>query len=110
MQRIREESWGQIHYDPDSDEFIAERSDDSMPMSIDRPLSVGCLGTGRCNLRCAYCYGNEEALPMEEISAAEWKAVFVHLRSWGVMRVDLSGGEPTVRKDIRDICQAAVDA
>src|SRR5262249_50811970 len=77
---------------------------------VDRPLSVGCLLTGRCNLRCAFCYGNDEGLPKTEMNPEEWSNVFMHMKSWGLMRVDLSGGEPTIREDIGRIARAAVDA
>jgi molybdenum cofactor biosynthesis enzyme MoaA len=73
-------------------------------------LSAGCLVTRRCNLACAFCYGNDEALPKGELTADQWKQLFKHMRSWGLMRVDLSGGEPTLRKDIGQIADAATNA
>src|SRR5438876_12326214 len=110
MIRTRKEVWGQVLYDPDLDEFLAEVFNESEVAVVDRPLSVGCLVTGRCNLSCAFCYGNHEALPKNEFAAEEWKELFIHMRSWGLMRVDLSGGEPTLRKDIDQIARAALDA
>lgn len=105
----RTESWGRIVYDPQIDEFDAEVDQGLIDreISIDRPISAGCLVTGRCNLGCRYCYGNDEALPTEEISAVEWGHLFSRLRSWGLLRVDLSGGEPTLRRDIGDIARSA---
>src|SRR5882724_958524 len=110
MINMREETWGRISYDVDLDEFIAEVSSDNDLVSVERPLSAGCLVTGRCNLRCAFCYGNDEGLPKNEIGPEQWKDLFIHMRSWGLMRVDLSGGEPTIRKDIGEIARAALDA
>lgn len=92
------------------DEFEAAVCENLDSVLINRPISAGCLVTGRCNLRCEFCYGNHEALPTSELSWQEWSAVFNHMRTWGLMRVDLSGGEPTVRKDIRSIAQGATDA
>ena len=110
MRTIRKESWGHTVYEPHLDEFEARVRGDVPFVVIDRPISAGCLVTGRCNLRCQYCYGNDESLPRKELSAAEWARVFLRLKSWGLMRVDLSGGEPTVRTDIKEIASAALDA
>lgn len=107
MSKTREEAWGSIEYDPDLDEFEAQVCVDSPTVAVDRPLSAGCLVTGRCNLRCDFCYGNDESLPKEELTLDQWAQVFAHMRSWGLMRVDLSGGEPTIRPDIADIARAA---
>ena len=104
----REESWGRIVYDSNADEFEAHVSDVSVPLVVTRPLSVGCLVTGRCNLRCDFCYGNVEALPNVELDASSWRMLFKRLRSWGLMRVDLSGGEPTMHRDLAEIARAAV--
>lgn len=107
METVREEIWGRVEYDCELDEFEAHICTGARSITIDRPLSVGCLVTGRCNLHCDFCYGNDEALPKEELSSDEWKKIFIHLKSWGLMRVDLSGGEPTIRKDIVEIANSA---
>ena len=106
----REETWGRVEYDPILDEFEAAVYGEADSVLINRPISVGCLITGRCNLRCEFCYGNDEALPKSELNWQEWSEVFKHLRGLGLMRVDLSGGEPTVREDISSIAQVATDA
>jgi MoaA/NifB/PqqE/SkfB family radical SAM enzyme len=107
MATVREEHWGHIVYDPEQDEFEARAGSSGIPRT-DRPLSVGCLVTPACNLRCAYCYGNLEALPPGHLSATNWAAAFRTLAAWGTMRVDLSGGEPTMRKDIGEIAELAL--
>jgi MoaA/NifB/PqqE/SkfB family radical SAM enzyme len=108
METVREESWGRIEYDRELDEFEAHVCAKTQTIKIDRPLSAGCLVTGRCNLRCDFCYGNDEALPKEELSSEKWKQIFLRLKSWGLMRVDLSGGEPTIRRDISEIANNAL--
>ena len=110
MRTIRNESWGRILYEPVLDEFEAQVCEDVSFFSVDRPISAGCLVTRRCNLRCQYCYGDDESLPSKEVSAAGWARMFGRLKSWGLMRVDLSGGEPTIRTDIQEIASAALDA
>jgi MoaA/NifB/PqqE/SkfB family radical SAM enzyme len=106
----RDENWGRVVYHPGSDEFEGHVFDEASNVCIGRPISAGCLVTGRCDLKCAFCYGNDEALPKEDIAVEEWRKIFEHMRAWGLMRVDLSGGEPTLRHDLPQIAQAAVDA
>jgi MoaA/NifB/PqqE/SkfB family radical SAM enzyme len=110
METVREELWGRIEYDRVLDEFEAHVCVDTQTIKIDRPLSAGCLITGRCNLRCDFCYGNDESLPKVELSPDKWKQIFLRLKSWGLMRVDISGGEPTLRKDVSEIAGNAIDA
>lgn len=110
MATTRDESWGQLVYNRHIDEFEACASGPISAIAIERPISAGCIVTGKCNLKCQYCYGNDESLPIEELSASEWATVFGQLRSWGLMRVDLSGGEPTIRPDIAEIAAFALDA
>src|SRR5262249_28992378 len=90
--------------------FTAQVPSNFTFIPVDRPLSAGCLVTGKCNLHCEFCYGNDESLPVAELNTGQWKEIFAKLRSWGLMRVDLSGGEPTIRKDINNIITAAMDA
>ena len=110
MAKKRDEAWGRLVYSPLMDTFEACAEGPISNIDIDRPISAGCIVTGRCNLKCQYCYGNDESLPTEELSAEKWGAVFRQLKSWGLMRVDLSGGEPTIRPDISQIVVAAMDA
>ena len=64
--------------------------------------------TDRCNLRCTYCMPSGPAfhdrgwgLSSEEL--VRLVSLFVRL---GIRKVRLTGGEPTVRKGIVDLCQA----
>ena len=109
MCTAREEDWGRLVYDESSDEFEAHVRGGVTDFHVLRPISAGCLITGRCNLSCSFCYGNYESLPGSEISADRWRRIFGHLFSLGLMRVDLSGGEPTLRRDLPDIARAATD-
>lgn len=110
MNTHRDEGWGQLVYRSDLDEFEAQIRETVPGIQIDKPISVGCLVTGKCNLKCQYCYGNDESLPTEEMTTSEWAKTFLKLKAWGVMRVDLSGGEPTLRKDITRIVEVAHSA
>ncbi len=67
--------------------------------------------THRCPLQCPYC---SNPLELEranvELSAAEWGETFRSAAAIGAMQLHLSGGEPTLRRDLEEILQHAVDA
>src|SRR6476660_5074250 len=71
---------------------------------------VGLLAelTHRCPLQCSYC-----STPLElervnkELTTAEWVSVMEQAGAMGILQVHLSGGEPTARKDLEDIVEAA---
>ena len=64
--------------------------------------------TERCNLRCLYCMpekgvdltNNSKLLKTDELL----RLVNIFSKA-GVKKIRLTGGEPTVRKDILEICQ-----
>jgi len=62
--------------------------------------------TDRCNFRCVYCLPNGyQALPFqeEELSVKEIDRLMRGFAKLGVSKVRLTGGEPTLRKDIVEI-------
>ncbi|HEX7705618.1 MAG TPA: radical SAM protein [Thermoanaerobaculia bacterium] len=101
------ETGGRIFYMIDDDTFCLEMCAGEQTITITRALSAGCLLTSKCNRFCPHCYGDDESLPEGHLSASEWGAIFRHLRSLGILRVDLSGGEPTLRNDLADIVAEA---
>lgn len=74
-----------------------------MPRKVDIDL------TARCNLRCKYCYFFENpGIEYSDLSTAEWIRFFEELGSIGVMDVCLAGGEPFIRKDLKQILNSVV--
>lgn len=73
-----------------------------------RPLSLLCEMTYRCNLQCPYCY-NPLALReyRDELSTHEWSGVLRQAAALGVLQAHLSGGEPTLRRDLATIVRTA---
>lgn len=63
--------------------------------------------TERCNLRCKYCMP-AEGVDLTPTSQVLTKDEILRLAdlfvSSGVNKIRLTGGEPTIRKDIEDIC------
>ncbi len=76
---------------------------------LQRPISYLRISlTDRCNYRCTYCMpeGGVDILPRDEIlSFEEIEAIVAALTQVGVRRVRLTGGEPTVRKDLLQLVQ-----
>ncbi len=65
--------------------------------------------TDRCNFRCVYCLPNGyqgSETPESELSIDEIRRLVSGFSSLGVFKVRLTGGEPTVRRDILEIAQA----
>ncbi|KAG6469630.1 hypothetical protein ZIOFF_070560 [Zingiber officinale] len=65
--------------------------------------------TERCNLRCQYCMPAEgvELTPKAELLSHDEIIRLANLFvTSGVDKIRLTGGEPTIRKDIEDICSS----
>uniref|UniRef100_A0A7C9A2Y1 GTP 3',8-cyclase n=1 Tax=Opuntia streptacantha TaxID=393608 RepID=A0A7C9A2Y1_OPUST len=63
--------------------------------------------TERCNLRCQYCMPSDgvELTPGPELLSKDEIVRLANLFvSCGVNKIRLTGGEPTIRKDIEEIC------
>ena len=75
------------------------------------PMGLLAELTHRCPLQCPYC-SNPVELERSgvELSTEDWCRVFKEAGELGILQAHLSGGEPTVRKDLEQITKAAVDA
>ncbi len=56
--------------------------------------------TTRCNLRCSYCSPAERERPGDLLDRAEIRRLVEAFARLGVRRVRLTGGEPTLRRDL----------
>jgi MoaA/NifB/PqqE/SkfB family radical SAM enzyme len=68
------------------------------------PLRVGCVLTHRCNLRCSMCFVWKHGTgdhAEKELSTEEWKQVFDQIPSNAI--ITMTGGEPLVRSDFREL-------
>lgn len=76
---------------------------------IRTPKSIDLEISNNCNLRCLYCYhfsGSGDVgidLPTEE-----WLSFFEELKQCSVFNVSLSGGEPLLRKDFKELVDGIV--
>lgn len=79
-------------------------------LTLRAPLAVQFEPTYKCNNHCVFCYNvwkgsNRPRTDAQynHLDLAEVCAVLDHLKSAGVFQVSLTGGEPTLRKDLPDI-------
>jgi GTP 3',8-cyclase len=64
--------------------------------------------TDRCNFRCTYCSPAELTAPEGLLTRTELARLFRVFATLGMRRIRLTGGEPTLRKDIVEIVADAV--
>lgn len=73
------------------------------------PRSMDISITSRCNLRCRYCYHFDSPRSVEmDLPADEWLTFFEELSRCAVLDVKISGGEPLLRKDFKQIINGVV--
>lgn len=79
------------------------------PRAIGRgvPLMGNFELTARCSLNCRMCYVRQSAADVAarggELSAAQWLSVAQEARDKGMLYLLLTGGEPLIRPDFREI-------
>ena len=64
--------------------------------------------TGRCNLRCTYCYNscfNKKEILNKEVKPFEWKKIIDEANKIGCERFTISGGEPLLVEEIFDLIE-----
>jgi len=66
------------------------------------PVSVNIAVTGDCNHHCQYCSAKHMSKE-KGLQLAELKTVLAQLQDMGVAIIGLTGGEPTLRKDLTEI-------
>jgi pyrroloquinoline quinone biosynthesis protein E len=74
------------------------------------PIGLLAELTHRCPLQCPYC-SNPLALEGAgaELDTAAWQDVLRQAARLGVLQLHLSGGEPTVRRDLEEILATAAE-
>jgi len=70
---------------------------------LQKPKAVQIGITEKCNLSCLHCdIWKKERQP--DLSIDQWREIIVKLKDWlGPYRVDISGGEPFIRKELMEI-------
>lgn len=74
----------------------------------ERPLSLLCELTYRCNLQCPYCYNPLDLRSYrDELTTEQWADVLQQAAELGVVHAHFSGGEPTLRPDLAELIAVA---
>jgi radical SAM protein with 4Fe4S-binding SPASM domain len=63
--------------------------------------------TNRCNFRCVHCAFDSGCTKLGEFSLGKIKEILSDTKELGGERIDITGGEPLVRKDIFEIVSIA---
>lgn len=66
--------------------------------------------TKRCPLKCKHCYNNSGNGKKDELTSEEIIQIMQDLKNSGVIKVAITGGEPTVKKGFIDICKFAASS
>lgn len=74
------------------------------------PRSLDLSLTGRCNLRCDYCFYADEMAGRRDLPSGRWLAFFRELEALAVRSLTLSGGELFLRPDLWRLIDGIVDA
>ncbi|MFH1642420.1 MAG: radical SAM protein [Nanoarchaeota archaeon] len=71
------------------------------------PLSVSWTLTNRCNKKCDYC--NLPNITSKELKTKQIISIIEDLSKLGTQRIGFTGGEPLLRKDIKEIIDFSHD-
>jgi pyrroloquinoline quinone biosynthesis protein E len=83
----------------------------SASASVPAPIGLLAELTHRCPLQCPYCSNPLELERVAgELATESWLDVLAQAAALGVLQVHLSGGEPTVRRDLEEIVAGAARA
>ncbi len=73
------------------------------------PRSVDISVTGRCNLKCGYCFYADEMTELADLPTERWLSFFEELGALAVQTVCLSGGEAFTRPDLFELIDGIID-
>jgi len=85
------------------------RYPDAYAGTITAPSLVDISLTGKCNLKCRYCFYNDSMEKASDLPTAKWLSFFKELGSIGVRKVCLTGGEPFIRKDFFTLIDGVIE-
>lgn len=87
-----------IYYDTEKDIY---------DLKLNSPLSVCWQITTKCNLNCLYCLSDSGCNGKYGLDTETAKKIIDDLGKLGVNRLDFTGGEPLLRKDLGELIDCA---
>ena len=84
-----------------------DTEEDTYNIKLKNPLSVCWQITTKCNLHCKYCLSSSGVEGEYGLETKEAIDVINQLGKLGINRLDFTGGEPLVRKDLEKLIQCS---
>lgn len=100
----QKEIYSATSYDPETNLYQVSKIDGQYRTR--GPLNVGFQITRKCNLKCIYC---SELPNLPDLEFSQIEKGLKNLRDAGVLKINLTGGEALLRKDIREIIDTCKD-
>jgi SynChlorMet cassette radical SAM/SPASM protein ScmE len=72
------------------------------------PRSLDIALTGRCNLKCEYCFYADEMVALQDLPTEEWLTFFQELAQLGVLNLCLTGGEAFSHPDLFELIDGVI--
>jgi SynChlorMet cassette radical SAM/SPASM protein ScmE len=72
------------------------------------PREMSLIITGRCNLKCRYCFYADEMAARNDLPTERWLALFREIGALGVQRATLTGGEAFTRPDLFELIDGII--
>lgn len=83
--------------------------EEKYPDISDAPINFDISLTGKCNLRCPYCFYAHEMQHRKDLFEEDWFTFFNELRGLAVQDLTLSGGEVFIRSGLENIIDNLID-
>ena len=87
--------------------ILYDTENDTYSLRLSSPLSVCFQVTKKCNLNCKYCLSSSGVKANYGLTTEEVKDLINNLGKIGVNRLDFTGGEPLIRKDLGELIDCA---
>lgn len=84
-----------------------DTEEDIYSIKLKNPLSVCWQITTKCNLNCKYCLSDSGSCGIYGLDTKEAKEIINQLGRLGINRLDFTGGEPLIRKDLKELIDTA---
>jgi MoaA/NifB/PqqE/SkfB family radical SAM enzyme len=85
----------------ESKSTIKSSESNNLPVA---PKTVDFNVIGKCNLDCVWCWGPDHKTK-HTLNAADWIETATQLRKMGTENIVITGGEPTLRKDLLEMVE-----
>lgn len=84
-----------------------DTEEDIYDIELQNPLSVCWQITTKCNLNCKYCLSSSGLEGIYGLDTKDAIKIIEQLGKLGINRLDFTGGEPLIRKDLKELITCA---